>query len=189
MVSLSNLQGNRGLWSRVGLGLSAFGLAVAYASAARASDLRIRQQGTLNVLTSVQNDIQNQLHLRQRGGHNIGASSQYGVSNTAINRARARVNAYRVNQFGLANYSQSSQIGRQNNAYVQQQTQVVSGLSNGNGPKVTIIQGPRDGDSLSFQQFVKHGIMNFATIYHSGGVNILAITPYSPNIGVMGRAH
>ena len=189
MVSFSNLQGNRGLWPLVKLGLSACSLVVALEPAARASDFRIRQQGTLNVFTSVQTDVQNQLNLRQRGRHNIGAASQYGLSNAAINRAHARLNAYRVNQFGLANYSQSTQSGHQNDAYVQQQTQVVNGLSNGNGPRVTITQLPNDEDSLSVQQFIDHGITTFATVYHSGGVNILSITPYSPNIGVMGRAH
>ncbi len=182
-------QGHRRLRFLFALGLSGLGLVAACGPAARASDLRIRQQGKLNVYTSVQNDQNNRLNLQQRGGDNIGVASQYGVSNTAINHGHARINTYRVSQFGLANYSQSTQIGHQNNAFVEQGTQVVSGLSGGNGPQVTISQTSHDGDSLSFQQFVDHGIMNFATVYHSGGVNILSITPYSPNIGVMGRAH
>ena len=168
------------------------GLSLAAGLMAHANDLRVTQQGRLNVFTSLQSDQANNLTLEQHGGRNLGGSLQYGAANTAITHQKSKTNDYRLGQYSLQNYSEAYQRGNgthSNHAIIIQNTAQVTGISNGNGPQVIINQTSHDPDALSRQQYVNNGIITFATIYHSGGVNITSITPFAPAIGVMGRAH
>ncbi len=174
--------------------VTCLGLGLAFASGlmAHANDLRVNQQGRLNVFTSLQTDQNNNLTLRQHGGRNLGGSLQYGAANTAITHQKARTNDYGLGQYSLQNYSEAYQSGQgthSNSAMIIQNTAHISGISNGNGPQIIINQTSHDADSLSRQQYFNNGIVTFATIYHSGGVNITSITPFAPEIGVLGRAH
>ncbi|MBV1708101.1 MAG: hypothetical protein KGQ37_12955 [Hyphomicrobiales bacterium] len=167
-------------------------LGLALATAAHANDLRVNQQGRLNVFTSLQTDQDNHLTLKQHGGRNLGGSLQYGAANTAITHQTAPSNDYGIGQYSLQNYSEAYQNGQgshSNNAMIIQNTAQISGISNGNGPQVIINQTSHDADALSRQQYFNNGIVTFATVYHSGGVNITSITPFAPAIGVLGRAH
>ncbi|MBV1701927.1 MAG: hypothetical protein KGQ46_08925 [Hyphomicrobiales bacterium] len=174
-------------------------MALGLSAPALASDARIEQSGPLNIFLGVQNDLSNTAHVTQRGGRNMDGLQQYGYSNNAAGDQHGRGNSNSTIQVGPQNYSDINQGGLVH-VPVQQNTAAVIQYNNGpaaqviganpvNGPSIQITQSRNDPATMTRQQFTSNGIVNFATIYHTGGVNIITLTPSQLSYGVMGRGH
>lgn len=164
-----------------------------------ASDATIRQSGPLNIFLGVQNDLSNSAHVIQHGHRNMDGIQQYGYKNDARGDQYGHGNSNSTVQVGPQNYSDINQNGlqpslmRQNNASVIQYNNgpaaQVIGANRINGPSIQITQTPNDPATMARQQFISNGIVNFATVYHTGGVNIITLTPSQLSYSIIGRGH
>jgi hypothetical protein len=175
---------------RIVCALSFFALAMAVP--AEASNANVTQKGGLNVLIGVQTNPVNSLNVTQSGGKNITAIQQYGGVNTSKSSQNGGQNANMTVQAGSGNFSDLGQSGGANRALVIQSGgngTVPAAGSAASSSAAQIVQDGAGPANLVRTQFVDHGVVTFATIYHTGGVNIVTLTSNPQSFGIMGRAH
>ena len=146
-----------------GLGCAGF-----TAAAAMAADIEVIQESQLNILSALQTDPVNILSVTQKG----------------------RLNALRVRQSGEQNAISALQIGTENIANIEQRGSSLSRnrLALQQISQSTII-GKSTGTTISRMVIGDPNLLTYATLYQTGGLNLLALTPFAPTIGIMGRAH
>ncbi len=138
------------------------------AVAAMAADIEVRQESQLNILSALQTDPVNILSVTQKGRLNALSIRQNGKQNT--------LSALQIGTDNLANIEQKGpRFGRNSLALQQISQPVVIGKSTGITISRMII-----GDPSS---------VTYATLYQTGGLNLVSLTPFAPTIGIMGRAH
>ena len=146
-----------------GLGFAGF-----TAAAAMAADIEVRQESQLNILSALQTDPVNILSVTQKG----------------------RINALHIRQSGEKNAISALQIGVDNLANIEQRG---SGLSRNSLALRQISQpttiGTGTGSAISRMVIGDPNLITYATLYQTGGLNLVALTPFEPSIGIMGRAH
>lgn len=149
-------------------GLAFAGAQAFFAPVASAADVTIVQESQLNILSAVQNDPVNRLKVTQSG----------------------RMNGMSIRQEGEANSLSALQNGTENLANITQRGSRLSAnalaLRQSAQTETTVSQ---IGSTISHMTITDPNAINYATVYQTGGLSLISLTPFAPSIGVMGRAH
>lgn len=149
-------------------GLAFAGAQACFAPVASAADVTIVQESQLNILSAVQNDPVNRLKVIQSG----------------------RMNGMSIRQEGEANSLSALQNGTENLANITQRGSRLSAnalaLRQSAQTETTVSQ---IGSTISHMTITDPNAINYATVYQTGGLSLISLTPFAPSIGVMGRAH
>ncbi len=151
-------------------GLAFAGAQACFAPVASAADVTIVQESQLNILSAVQNDPVNRLKVIQSGRMNGMSIRQEGEANS--------LSALQNGTENLANITQRGSRLSANALALRQSAQTATTLG-----QIGI------GSTISHMTITDPNAINYATVYQTGGLSLISLTPFAPSIGVMGRAH